>query len=93
MTTYKQNQEFATALLSDSALDAAIEWITSHLTPGEVFGEDELREYVAENNRVDEVFSEDSILKFVEETYQPESVFTADELSNWARSSGFEEIL
>ena len=39
MATAKQNTEFTSAVLTTYPLDDAIEWISSHMNPEEVFDE------------------------------------------------------
>lgn len=48
-TTARQDQDFLKALISDSLLEEAIDWIGSNLEPEEVFSDASLQ-YWAESN-------------------------------------------
>jgi hypothetical protein len=48
-TTYLQDKEFLNAVIGDSILEPAIEWIASNMDPEEVFDDRKLETW-AENN-------------------------------------------
>jgi hypothetical protein len=68
-------------------LRCAQEW-----NPNDIFSDDVLREWVAENSKVEDVFSDDDIREYAEGAFRPEEIFSADELSDWAVSNGFVEV-
>lgn len=61
MTTLSQDREFIDSI-APSALENAIHWIASNMSPGDVFGPHTIMDWVASNHTPDEVF-EDSVLR------------------------------
>lgn len=53
------------------------------------FDQDEVREYVRDNNSVDDVFPDDEIIDYVQKTFDPEDVFPESKLADWANANGW----
>ena len=54
MPTYSENRDFVEAIVTSNALECAIDWIKSNLTPGDVFSIDELSQWAYDNGFINE---------------------------------------
>ena len=71
--------------------DTAIERIKANLSPGDVFDEEQLAEYVRNNIEIDDVYSASNILGYVAGTFNPGEVFDVRDLEAWADDRGYGE--
>lgn len=61
MTTYKQREQFVDSMIPSSLLQDAIDWISTYLSPEEVFSTDQLDEWALENDFMRLVTTQDEI--------------------------------
>jgi len=89
MASARHNEDFGNHLFPADPLDAAIEWIKTNLSPGDVFDEEQLAEHDRNNIEIDAVYSESNILGYVAGTFNPGEVFDTGQLKTWAEDNGY----
>jgi len=52
MTSAEEDREFITEMISSTLLEDAMAWIGMNLNPGDVFGDDDLKEWAESNGYV-----------------------------------------
>jgi len=86
-STDRDERAFISGLDLSSLLEHAVQWISENLEPDQVFDEDELHDWAAQNERYE--------IGWIAENMDPEEVFAGvagDALHDWAVENGYISI-
>jgi diadenosine tetraphosphatase ApaH/serine/threonine PP2A family protein phosphatase len=83
MSTRQERADFIADTIHPDLLDDAIQWIKTHLSPGEVFDDSQLIDWAHENDM--------HTLGETASDFQPDEVFQQHQLRDWAEGVGYVE--